>query len=140
MTARSLFVALALSAAASAFVTGCGGTDGKISLDTSNATLTDKPNDFLFAVKLDDARSEGYAPDALTVKVTLPGKDAVALVCTAKDANGNGKIEKGESLSCNEGATNVFDAQIAGKQATVELSAKIDGKDDTVGDTTWTPK
>lgn len=136
----SLRPSFALGLLAVAFVAGCSGNDGAISLDTSTGALTDKPNDYLFTIKVDDARSDGYALDKLTVKATISGKDAVTLVCPAKDANANQKLDKGDTLACSEGATNVFDASIVGKDATVELYATIDGKDERVGDATWTPK
>lgn len=134
------FLALTLGTVALAFASGCSGNDGAISLDASKGALTDKPNDFLFTITVDDARSDGYALDKLTVKATISGKDAAVLVCPVNDVNANKKLDKGDTLACSEGATNTFDAAAVGKDATVELFANIDGKDERVGDATWTPK
>lgn len=125
----------------SALATACSGNDGKISVASSNAALTDKGGDPLFTIKLDEARDDGYAlDDTLKVKVTPDGKSTVLVVCTAKDANGNKKLDQGELLTCVEGANNDLDATIAGKVSKVELFSTIDGDEERIGDAEWTAK
>lgn len=119
---------------------GCSGNDGQIEVDSSGAALTDKGGDSLFTIKLTDARSEGYALDGLRVKVTPSGKDGVDVTFAVDDVDANGKLDKGDTLTCTEPSSNVLGADAAGKDAEVELFATIDGKEERVGDATWTPK
>jgi hypothetical protein len=117
----------------------CSGNDGKISVASSDAALTDNGADKLFTVKLEDG--DGYDIKTLVVKATPEDKDAKALVITVHDTNGNGKLEKDETIDCIEGQSNDFGKDLAGKEVKVELFATIDGKaDERVGDATWTPK
>jgi len=119
-------------------ISGCSGDDATISLDTSQSKLTDAAGDALFKVKLDEAPDDGYAPDALIVKVTFDDK-ATAVTCVAGDGNTDGKIGQGDWLDCNEGTTNVFDATFAGKAGKVELFAKSGSEEELVGETEWKP-
>lgn len=127
-----------VSFVAAVVVAGCSGNDGKIEVESAGATLTDKGGDSLFTIKLVEARDEGYALDGLRVKVKPDGKDAVDVTCTVNDLNTNNKLDKGDTMSCAEPATNAFGADVAGKEAEVELYAKIDGSEERVGDATWT--
>lgn len=131
---------LALALVVSAALAACSGDDGAISVTPSQSTLTDKGNDSLFTVKLDDGRSDGYEMSVLTMKVSPDGKGPFTVSCSLVDTNGNGKLDKNETLTCVEGADNVLGADLVGKSIPVELDAKIDNEDKKVGETTWTPK
>ncbi len=126
-------VALALLAAA------CSGNDGEIKLEAVKAPLTDKGKDTLFTVELVKARDGGYAPDAFKVKVTPKGKDAVEVSCVFNDVNTNKTLDAGDKLACTEGEGNELGADIAGKEAQVELFATVDGSEERIGEATWTP-
>ncbi len=130
---RSIF---ALTAALG--LVACSGNDGSITVASSGQALTANGNDKLFTVTLSDGRSEGYDLAKLVVKATPDGKSAVQLVLTVHDTNNNGKLDKGETVDCAEGATNDFDTSLSGKDVKVEMFDTIDGKDDErVGDATW---
>ncbi len=136
MKLRFLLVTLAALVAAS----GCSGNDGQIEVESAGAALTDKGGDSLFTIKLVEAREGGYALEGLRVKVKPDGKDAIDVVCTVGDVNESQKLDKGDTMSCAEPATNALGPDLAGKEADVELYAKIDGSEERVGDATWTPK
>lgn len=133
-------IALSLSLALGCFAVGCSDSDGAISLDANGSTLTEKAGDFLFTVKLDEARTDGYSLPGLAVKIKPESGEPVTVTCTPKDANANLHLDQGEALTCTEGAANVFDAKSVGKAATVQLFAKVDDKEELVGEATWTPK
>jgi hypothetical protein len=133
------FATLAAALSLSALVAGCSSSDGAISLDTSETKLTSQADDALFVVKVDDARDDGYALEGLVVKVSVDGAAAQDILCTPQDTNTNKKLDKGESLKCTEGPTNIFDEKTVGKACKVELRAKIDDKDELVGDADWKP-
>lgn len=122
-----------------ALLAGCSSGDGEITVEGAKTPLTESPNDALFTVKVDDAPEEGYALDGITVKALRDGKDAVNVACSTADANTNQKLDKGDTLSCTEGATNILGADAAGTEIEVELYAKVDGEDTLVGKGTWTP-
>ena len=126
-------VALALLAAA------CSGNDGEIKLEAVKTPLTDQGKDTLFTVEVIKARDGGYASDTFKVKVTPDGKNAIEVACTFSDVNTNKTLDVGDKLTCAEGAENKLGADIAGKEAKVELFATIDGSEERVGDATWTP-
>jgi hypothetical protein len=135
---RSLFV-VALTALAA--LAGCSGNDGKISVAASDSALTDNGADKLFTVKLEDDNKHPYDIKTLVVKATPDGKDAITVGITVHDTNGNGLLDKDETIDCVEGAANDFGKDLSGKDVKVELFATIDGKsDERVGDATWTPK
>lgn len=122
------------------FAAACSGNDGEIKVDAATTPLTDKGADALFTIELVDARSDGYAQDKIRVHVTPPaGKAEADVVCTFQDVNTNQKLDKGDKLSCVEGPENKLDSTIAGQESKVELFATIDGKEERVGDSTWTP-
>ncbi len=131
----SLFVLVAASLAA----VGCSGSDGEISVESAPGAPTDAPNETLFTVKVESAREGGYDASTLEVKATPDGKSAVTVTCTPVETSVNGKLEKGEKLTCTEGATNVFGKDVVGKEIDVELFAKIDGASERVGSATWKP-
>jgi hypothetical protein len=126
-------VALAL------FAVACSGNDGEIKLDPVKTPLTDQGKDTLFTLEVVKAREGGYAADTLKVKVTPDGKDAIDVVCTFNDVNTNKTLDAGDKLLCAEGSENKLGADIAGKEAKVELFATIDGDEERIGDATWTP-
>lgn len=130
---------LALALASFAALTGCSGDDGEIAVDAASSPLTAEGNDKLFTVRILAAREGGYALDGLIVKAIVDGKDPVTVSCSTTDANGNGTLDKDDTLACAEGATNEFDTTLAGKEVDVELHAKIDGEETKVGSATWTP-
>jgi hypothetical protein len=141
MTLRFGMVALALVSFASlATVAGCSGNDGKIEVDSGSAALTDQGNDTLFTIKLVEARADGYAMDSVKVKVTPEDKDAIEVTCKLTDVNANGKLDKGDTLSCTEPAENKLGKDLAGKEIDVELFATIDGAEERVGDATYDAK
>ena len=122
------------------FAAACSGNDGEIKVDAAPTPLTEKGADALFTIELVDARSDGYAPDQIRVHVTPPdGRAEADVTCTVQDLNTNQKLDKGDKLACVEGAENKLDATIDGKESTVELFAMIDGKEQRVGSSTWTP-
>jgi hypothetical protein len=140
MHSRSLLSLTSVLAVAAALA-ACSGNDGKISVEDEGGALTDNGGDALFVVKLDEAgREEGYALDGLEVKAAPDGKDAIRVACTPNDANGNQRLDRGETLSCKEGSANDFGAGLSGKEVKVELFAKIDGDEERVGDAKWTPR
>lgn len=126
-------VALALSAAA------CSGNDGEIKLESVNTPLTEQGKDTLFNLEIIKARDGGYAAGTIKVKVTPVGRDAIEVSCVLSDVNGNKIVDVGDKLACAEGAENKLGADSAGKEATVELFATIEGSEERVGDATWTP-
>lgn len=130
-----LVTVLALAAAA----VGCSGGDGEISVANAASAPTDAGEDKLFTVKVESGREEGYALAGLEVKATPEGKSALVVACTPADANGNQKLDAGESLACAEGATNLFGKDAVGKEIDVELFAQIDGKATRIGSATWKP-
>ncbi len=133
LTASALTIALALSAAA------CSGNDGEIKLAAAAAPLTDKGSDALFTIEIVKARDGGYASDTIKVKVTPDGKDAFEVSCSVTDVNANKTLDVGDKVVCLEPADNKLGADIAGKEANVELFASIDGSEERIGDATWTP-
>ena len=130
LTASALTIALALSAAA------CSGNDGEIKLDAAAAPLTDKGSDALFTIEIVKARDGGYASDTIKVKVTPDGKDALEVSCSVTDVNANKTLDVGDKVVCLEPADNKLGADIAGKEANVELFASIDGSEERIGDAT----
>lgn len=122
-----------------ALITGCSSGDGEITVEGAKTPLTESPNDALFTVKVEEAPEEGYALDGITVKTLRDGKDAVNVSCSTADANTNQKLDKGDTLTCTEGATNILGTDAAGTEIEVELYAKVDGSDTLVGKGTWTP-
>lgn len=52
----------------------------------------------------------------------------------------NQKLDKGDTLSCVEPADNRLGPDLAGKEVDVELFAKIDGEEESVGDATYSAK
>lgn len=128
-----LVLAIALSTAA------CSGNDGEIKLESATGPLTDKGGDATFTIDVVESREEGYAPDAFRVRVTPEGQEILDVSCAFDDVNANKRLDKGDKLTCSEGPENKLDAQIAGKEAKVELFAKIDGSEERIGDATWTP-
>jgi hypothetical protein len=126
--------------AALATLTACSGSDGGIEVDAAQTPLTTAGTDALFTIRLVDARSDGYALAGLVVKATPEDKDALVIAgCQPNDANNNGKLEKGETVVCTEGGTNILDAALSGKEVEVELFATIEGEEEKIGDATWTP-
>lgn len=133
---RSILFTLCLAM----FAAACSGNDGEIKVAAASAPLTDKGSDSLFTIEVVDASSDGYATDKIRVHVTPPdGKPDADVVCTLDDVNKNQKLDKGDKLSCAEGADNKLDATLAGLEVTVELFATVDAKEKRVGDGTWKP-
>ena len=125
-------VALALLAAA------CSGNDGEIKIKPVATPLTDQGKDSLFSIEIVKARDGGYATDAFKVKVIPDGKDAIDVTCVLNDLNLSKKVDAGDTIACSEGAENKLGVVLAGKAAQVELYATIDGKEERIGDATWT--
>jgi len=121
-----------------AFAAGCSSSDGEISVTAATTPLTEKGSDALFTIKVVDGVEEGYALEGLIVKVTPEGKSEIKPVCTPNDVNGNKKLEKNESVTCVENAANELDATLAGKELKVELFAKVDGEEKSIGESKWT--
>lgn len=121
------------------FAAACSGNDGEIKVDAASTPLTDKGADTLFTIEVVSARADGYAMDKLRVAVTPDGKDALDVTCVVQDIDKNQKLDKGDKLTCSEGPENKLDATLIGAAATVELFATIDGKEQRVGDASWTP-
>jgi len=134
----SMLGLLVVSALATVAV-GCSGSDGEISVTSATTPLTDKGSDALFTIKVIEAAADGYALEGLVVKVTPEGKSEIKPVCTPNDVNQNKKLEKDDSVTCVESATNDLDTAIAGKEVKVELFAKVDGEEKLIGEATWTP-
>jgi len=135
MKLRSL---VAWSIALAALV-GCSGNDGKIDVKAGSAALTEKGGDALFTIELLETRDQGYGLDGLRVTVTAEGNKAIVVTCTVNDVGKNGKLDKGDTMTCAEPASNVLGPDLAGKNVDVELFAKIDGDEERVGDATWIP-
>ncbi|OJY28051.1 MAG: hypothetical protein BGO98_21060 [Myxococcales bacterium 68-20] len=136
MKLSSAFFAAALALSTLA---GCSGSDGEIAVDAASSPLTSEGNDKLFTLRIVDAREGGYPLEGLVVKVTVDGGEPLTVSYEATDTNGNGVLDKDESLECIESAENQLDASVAGKELEVELYAKIDGEETKVGSSTWTP-
>jgi len=121
------------------FCAACSGNDGEISVAAASTPLTDKGNDALFTIDVVDAPSDGYAKDQIRVHVIPPdGKPETDVTCSLIDTNTNQKVDKGDKLTCLEGADNKLDATLAGLESTVQMFATVDGKETRVGDGTWT--
>lgn len=125
--------------AALAALAGCSGNDGRIEVASEGAALTESGGDRLFSLKIVEAREGGYARDGLRVKITPDGADAVDVVFTVNDADGDGALGVGDTLACSEPAENVLGPDASGKEVDVELFASIDGEEERVGSATWTP-
>jgi hypothetical protein len=134
----SVLFGFAALLALSSSMMGCSGNDGAIAVDPATTPLTTQANDALFTVRVTEARDDGYALTGIVVKAIPEGKDAITLSCATTDKNTNSKLDKDDSLVCNEGATNVFDATFAGNEIPVELYAQVDGKETRIGDAKWT--
>lgn len=134
-----LSILLVTAAVSLVALAGCSGGDGEIAVDAATTPLTAEGNDKLFTVRIVEAREGGYPLEGLVVKAIVDGKDPLTLVCTPADANGNGALDKDETLECSEAADNQLDASVAGQEIDVELHAKIDGEETKVGSATWTP-
>ncbi|MFO0738403.1 MAG: hypothetical protein U0270_21090 [Labilithrix sp.] len=135
MTKTHFISLLALSVA---LLAGCSSGDGEITVEGSKTPLTDNANDDAVTVTVKDAPEEGYPLEKIVVKAKAPDKDAIDLACTTNDVNTNQKLDKGDTLSCKEGETNVLGADLAGKEIEIELHATVDGEDTLVGGATWT--
>ena len=53
--------------------------------------------------------SKDYDLSTLSVNAGLPGQTATVVNFTHNDLNGDGKLNKGESLSCKEPIVNLFE-------------------------------
>lgn len=126
--------------ACSVALAACSGSDGKIEVEAASEALSAQGGDRLFTIKLLEARDEGYALEGLRVRVEPDGKDAIDVVCAPSDANGNGKLDQGDTMSCSEPAENAFGPDLAGTEADVELFAVVEGEEERVGDAVWTMK
>lgn len=133
------FLGLVALTVMSASVLACSSGEGKVEIDSAKTALTEQANDKLFTVKIVEARPEGYALEAMSVKILLDGKDPITLTsCTVTDANTNAKVDKDDKLECVEGSTNLLGPDLAGKEIEVEVYAKVDGSDELVGAADWT--
>jgi hypothetical protein len=116
MSRLFLAVTLAITAA-------CGPMDlDSITVTDHADALTTAANDNLFVLTL----TKGTALDIADVMVTagVAGQTATAVNFTHNDANSNGKLDVGESLSCKEPPLNLFDGTLAGKTVHVTLDTK----------------
>ena len=122
----------------SLFAAACSGNDGEIKVESASTPLTKNGNDQLFTIEVVAARDDGYGLDKLRIAVTPEGKSAVDVKWPCLAADQNPTLGKGAKLTCAEGGENAFDETVAGKEAVVELFAKIGDKEERVGDATWT--
>lgn len=125
-------------------VTSCGPADSsggieKVEIAVADApeALTTKAADKLFTMTLSKA-SKSYPLTDISVDVGFPGATRTAVEFTHEDANGDGKLDPGESLNCTEPPVNLFDATSAGKTATVSFAERRDGTMFQVGTANWT--
>jgi hypothetical protein len=141
MTLRFGMVAL-LASLSLVTVAGCSGNDGKIEVAAASSALTDQGNDTLFTITVVEARDEGYALDSLKVKITPEDKELLDLTTTCKvtDVNANSKLDKGDTIVCNEPSQNTLGKDFAGKEIDVELFATVEGKEERVGDASYDAK
>lgn len=130
----ALVVSLAVAALA-----GCSGGDGEIALEPATSPLTSEGGDQLFVIRIVEAREGGYALSGLAVKAIVDGMDPLTVSCSPTDANGNGALDTGDTLTCSETADDQFDASLAGQEIEVELYAQVDGAETKVGSATWKP-
>jgi len=110
--------------------------DVSIAVEDASEPLTTKSRDKLFKLTLTKA-SKPYELSAISVDVGLPGDDRMAVNFEHEDANGDGKLDQGESLICAEPPVNIFDPSSEGKTATVAFAERRDGILVQVGTTTW---
>jgi len=85
--------------------------------------------------------TEAYDLADILVAANLPGQTATAVNFTHTDANGNGKLDKGDSLVCKEPPVNLFDATTVGKSVKVALTVKRSGSTvlTSLASETWVP-
>jgi hypothetical protein len=100
--------------------------------------LTTGAGDNLFTLTLSEATKDFPIAD-ISVNAGLPGQTATVVNFTHNDLNGDGKLNKGESLSCKEPIVNLFDATTVGKPVKVDLAEKENGTFFVIGGATWTP-
>lgn len=137
MKHQHLFACMMLGLSA---LVGCSGDDGEIAVDAAATPLTAQGSDKLFTIRVVEAREGGYALDGLSVKVITEDDKTIDVNCTPHETNGNNMLETNDTLDCVESAENQLGPELAGKEVDVELHAKVDGEDETVGSATWTPK
>ncbi len=121
--ARS-FVLLCLAACSSPMPAGPEHWD--IQVTDASQGLTSAGGDKLFALKVASAPKSYDLADVI-VDVGLPGQTATAVNFTLTDANGNGKLDQGDSLVCSEPPINLFDGTAVGKTLNVHISEKAPG-------------
>ncbi len=115
--------------------------------DAVSFTVTDSPDaltpgagDNLFTLTMTQG-SEAYELADVLVAANLPGQTATAVNFTHTDANGNGKLDKGDALVCKEPPVSLFDATTVGKSVKVALTVKRSGASvlTSVASETWVP-
>ena len=122
----------------------CGPTDSSGGLEKVDIAVVDAPEsltakagDKLFKMTLSKT-AKSYALTDISVDVGFPGGSRTAVEFTHEDANGNGKLDQGESLNCTEPPVNLFDTTSVGKTATVSFAERRDGTMFQVGTANWT--
>lgn len=107
---------------------GCGplpmGTE--VAITDQAAALTNAGDDVLFQLTLSET-DEPISLAAVNVYAGLPGQTATVVNFTHNDANSDGKLNVGETLTTREPGVNLFDATHVGKTFNVGFSLKSEG-------------
>lgn len=134
---------VALSTMLVLVLSACGPMVERVTLGVADHpdALTTAAGDNLFTLTVTDAATLDLPIADVLVSANLPGQTATAVNFTHNDANGNGKIDSGESLSCKEPPVNLFDGTAVGKTVSVSLAVRKSGNSflTSVGTVTWTP-
>jgi len=130
----------ALVAASLAAGAGCSilGDEADVTVQASDAALTDKGSDKLFTLTLSDA-PKAYDAEKILVRASADGVADKTLVITFGDKNGDGKLDKDETIDCVEPAENAFGPSIVGKEVKVVVLYTGDGSEKEIANATWTP-
>ncbi len=129
-------VTLALFGLSRCNLLGLGAT---ISISDHSDALTTGGTDNLFILTLTKA-PEGYVLTDIQITAHLAGQTATVLNFAGSDANSNGQLDAGESLTCVEPGANVFDQTTVGQPVVVDFTKKLGSNTvESVATGTWTP-
>ena len=116
--------------AAASMLLACGApaAANEVTLADHSAALSDQANDLLFVITWAQLDKPFAAAD-LRVTAGSPGGSQFVLNWEHDDANQDGKIDRGEPITCREpgsagvgGLANIFDAATVGKTVNVDVT------------------
>lgn len=130
----------ALLAASLVGGTGCSilGDEADVTVQSSDAALTDKGSDKLFTLTVSDA-PQAYESEKILVRASADGVADKTLVLAFGDTNADKKLDKGETIECVEPAADAFGPSMVGKEVKVVVIYTGDGTEKEIAKATWTP-